>query len=380
MRIAYCIGALNKTGGAERVLVNKANYLAEVFGYTVFILIANQGNLPLCYKVSKKVKIIDMKIVSYFDKKNIPIFSFFKNIKKLRPVYLEKIQQITPNIIIVLERGYDDFIIPNILPSIVKVRETHSSMEAVNIMDNYVSKNIKKRLIDKFFTKLYNRQMKKYNHVVVLSERDKKYRGYLHNVTVIPNVVFQFDGDLSELVNTRAISVGRLDTFKNFKDQIVIWSKIVNKHPNWTLHIYGEGPEKANLIELINKLNLNNHVFLEGTTSEVNKKYQESSLFLFTSIAEGFGLVLVEAMQFGVPVISYNCPCGPSDIIKNNKDGIIIEVGDLIGLEQKILETIENKEKSKLIGENAIIKSKEYLPEVIMKKWKTLIKQLINEK
>ena len=121
-------------------------------------------------------------------------------------------------------------------------------------------------------------------------------------------------------------------------------------------------------------------MFLEGSTSEVNKKYQESSLFLFTSIAEGFGLVLVEAMQFGVPVISYNCPCGPSDIIKNNKDGIIIEVGDLIGLEQKILETIENKEKSKLIGENAIIKSKEYLPEVIMKKWKTLIKQLINEK
>ena len=75
MRIAYCIGALNKTGGAERVLVNKANYLADVFGYTVFILIANQVNLPLCYKVSKKVKIIDMKIVSYFDKKNIPIFS-----------------------------------------------------------------------------------------------------------------------------------------------------------------------------------------------------------------------------------------------------------------------------------------------------------------
>ena len=146
------------------------------------------------------------------------------------------------------------------------------------------------------------------------------------------------------------------------------------------MHIYGEGPEKANLIELINKLNLNNHVFLEGSTSEVNKKYQESSLFLFTSIAEGFGLVLVEAMQFGVPVISYNCPCGPSDIIENNKDGIIIEVGDLIGLEQKILETIENKEKSKLISENAIIKSKEYLPEVIMKKWKTLIKQLINEK
>ena len=95
MKIVYCIGALKKTGGAERVLVNKANYLAEVFGYTVFILIANQGNLPLCYKVSKKVKIIDMKIVSYFDKKNIPIFSFFKNIKKLRPVYLEKIQQIS---------------------------------------------------------------------------------------------------------------------------------------------------------------------------------------------------------------------------------------------------------------------------------------------
>ncbi|REE83093.1 glycosyltransferase involved in cell wall biosynthesis [Lutibacter oceani] len=380
MKIIYCIGALNKPGGAERVLVNKANYFAEVYGYEVHILIANQNGKPICYEISEKVKLHDMKITVYLSKKRIPIVSFFKNVKKLKKLYKEKIAQINPSIIFVLERGYDDFIIPTILPSIPKVRESHSSMEAVKIMDNYGSRNAKQRIINTVFTWLYKRQMIKYNHVVVLTERDKKFRSYLKNVSVIPNIVSKFDSFPSELLNSKVISVGRLDKFKNFKDQIIVWSTIVKKHPDWRLHIYGEGNEKPKLLKLIDSLGLTNNVFLEGTSSNLAEKYQESSIFLFTSMAEGFGLVIVEAMQFGLPVISYNCPCGPSDIIENNKDGILLKVGDLESLEKNILELIENKEKRKCIGENAIFKSKDFLPEIIMIKWNNLIKDLLDAK
>ena len=380
MRILYCIGALNKRGGAERVLVNKANYFAEVYEYEVHILIANQDDKPLCYGISKKVKLHDMKITECFTKKSIPLASFFKNVKKLKKIYEKKIVQINPSIIFVLERGYDDFIIPNIMPSIPKVRESHSSMEAVKIMDSGASNSKKQKVFNTVFTLLYKRQMKKYNHVVVLTERDKAYRSYLKRVSVIPNIVSSFKSQPSRLNNFRAISVGRLDTFKNFKDQILVWANIVKKHPNWTLHIYGQGSEKENLQHLITKLNLVNHVFLEEVSNQIETHYQESSLFLFTSIAEGFGLVLVEAMQFGLPVVSYNCPCGPEDIISNSEDGFLVNVGDLTSLENRIVELIENKEKRKEIGKKAILKSKEFLPEVVMPKWDTLIKQFISEK
>lgn len=378
MNIVYIIGNLSSPGGAESVLVNKANYLADVFGHEIHILIALQQKKPIYYNLSNKIKVHSLEISQYNLSSAIPVLSFFSNIQKLKKVYENKLIEIDPNIILVLERGYADFIIPNILPNIPKIRESHSSWEAVQIM-NKGTKGLFKELKDRYFTYLYKKQMMKYNHVVLLTERDRKKRKYLKKTSVIPNTIIPNTQGQAKLENKKVISVGRLDEFKNHKDQILIWQHIIKKHPDWTLHIYGVGFEKDNLNNLISNLNLNKHVFLEGISTQLDKAYNQSSIFLFTSLAEGFGLVIAEAMQAGLPVIAYDSPCGPAEIISDNKDGFLVKTCDLKNMEKKLIALIENKELRAKMGKNAHVNSKYYLQENIMKKWDVFFNKIIDE-
>jgi glycosyltransferase involved in cell wall biosynthesis len=375
MKIVYCIGSLAKPGGAERVLVNKANFLVECFNFEVNILIADQGFLPVYYQLNKKVGVIDLQINDKIGPSGIPLISFYKNIQVLKPIYKSAIEKIKPNVVLVLERGYEDFIIPELDLGIPVIRESHSSYRASKLIDLNKG-SLKEQLTGKFFTYLYKQQMKKYDKVVLLTEEDKMDRTYLKNTCVIPNTIISFDKKISSLENKKAISVGRLDKYKNIKDQILIWEEVVKIHPNWTLHIFGEGPEKNNLQKLISVKNLDKNIFLDGLTTKIDEKYRESSFFIFTSTAEGFGMVLVEAMQCGLPVISYNCPCGPAEIIKDGKNGFLVNTGDLNTFVTRIIDVIDNENLRKNLGLNAMNRSMNYLPEVIMPQWIALFKEL----
>lgn len=377
MKIVYCIGALSKPGGTERVLVNKANYLADHLGQEVHVLIADQQDQPLCYDFSSKVIIHDMSIRKYLkSKKVIKGFTFLSMTSVLKLVYQRKINEIQPDVILVLELGYDDFIIPGIKSKAVKIREIHSSHNAQRTI-KLKSGNYAKQF---FLMKLYYYLANKYDAVVVLTHQDAKDRTYFKNKFVIPNCI-EINSAIPQLhKSTKAISVGRLDKFKNFADQIIVWSSVIKKHPDWTLHIYGDGPERSNLEQLIVKLKLEKHVFLEGITNNVSEKYAASSLFIFTSVAEGFGMVLVEAMQMGVPVISYDCPCGPSDIITNGEDGFLIPLKGIEELEKKIITLIENDSLREKMGENAKLSSQRYKTNKIMPEWITLFNNLISKK
>lgn len=371
MHILYTIGSLANSGGVERVLVNKANYFVK-YGFKVTIIVNNTTDS--IYNLSPKVNIISLK--EYYNKESflvkIPIIGFFYKISKLKKVYNIIINKLQPDVVINVERGFEDFILHQLNSKIPCIRESHSSLKASKII------NCSGSYKDKFFTYLYNQQLKKFDEVVLLTDEDKRARNFKNGRTVIPNVISKFDIEPKYDLNSKiVISVGRLDQFKNFKDQIIIWKQIIKDHPNWKLEIFGDGPEKHNLNRLIQELKLSNHVFLMGKTNSIAEEYQKASFLLFTSIAEGFGMVLVEAMQMGLPVISYNCPCGPSDIITNNKDGFLVDVGNLKELENKIDFLITNPNHRIAMSYNAIDKSKFFSEEVIMPKWIELFNNLI---
>ena len=376
MNIIYCIGNLASPGGAERVLVNKANYLAALGDYHVTILIANQDKKNYAYKIDDGINVMDMMInESQHFIYSIPLIGFFYKIGILKKKYQKVINQINPDIVINVERGFEDFILPSLEPKRISIRESHSSLQAVNLMSSSGSSSLKKN----FFTKLYNRQLTKFDKVVLLTEEDRIYRNYKNGDTVIPNLISAFDSDPNYDVNSKkVISVGRLDVFKNFKDQIEVWKEVVKKFPSWTLHIYGEGPEKPALEKLIHNYHLKNNVFLEGRTNEVEKVLKSGSFFLFTSKAEGFGMVLVEAMQMGLPVVSYDCPCGPKDIISDGNDGFLVPLNDKRILESKITSLITDDHLRTKMSEQAIKKSKMFSEKIIMPQWIELFNQLKN--
>lgn len=353
------------------MLTTKASALAAN-GHSVTILVADQRGRPNAYPLSDRFQVTDLNISQYTTDR-VKGISFIINIRKLRKIYSKVLQNLNPDVVVVVERGYEDFVIPHILPSIPKVRELHSSKKAVELM-------FTRGWVDKILTRLYNRQLGKYGHIVYLTAEDAAYRKLGTPFSVIPN---SFEKQLSADVvqkSHKIISVGRLDLFKNFADQIMMMKTIVQHYPEYTLHIYGEGRDRDHLEKLIIENNLQDHVFLEGLSSDLGPKYAESDFFIFTSLAEGFGMVLVEAMQRSLPVVAYRCPCGPGDIITHGEDGFLVEVGDRAQFTAYVLKLIEDQELRERMSAAALRKSEQYSAEVIMPRWISLFKSILHEK
>ena len=137
------------------------------------------------------------------------------------------------------------------------------------------------------------------------------------------------------------MAAGRYAPQKGFDKLINAWSIVVQNHPDWKLYIYGDGELRDELQQLINRLQLQNSCFLEHTTSDIAAKYAESSIFVLSSVYEGFGMVITEAMSCGLPVVSFACPCGPKDIIQNDINGLLVEPDNIDQLAEKISILIE---------------------------------------
>ena len=375
INIVFCIGNLSKPGGTERVLINIVNALAKNKGYHIYVITEHQGDVSPYYPISDTVKIIDLKIndIQSFVFK-IPVIGFFYKINVVKKKYKAAISTLIPHIIINFERGFADFSIPDL--DVVSIRGLHSSLKAVRLMDRAGNVNFKKR----FFTYLYNRQLTKYDEVVFLTKCDMDARKLKNGRTIIPNYIPKFD--LAPNYSTESkkiISIGRLDKFKNFEDQIRMFETVVKIHNDWSLYIYGEGRERENLMNLIGELNLQNHVYLMGNTQQVERVLQESAFFIFTSIAEGFGIVQIEAMQMGLPVISYNCDCGPSEIITDTVDGFLIDAGNTDQFLDKMLLLMNDPQLRKKMSDRAIEKSKNYSEDKIIHQWHSLFNQKIKD-
>lgn len=108
----------------------------------------------------------------------------------------------------------------------------------------------------------------------------------------------------------------------------------------------------------------------------IEDKYEQASIYAMSSRFEGFGMVLIEAMSYGLPCVSFDCPYGPSDIITDYKDGILIENGNIQSFADAIIKLIENQSLRQDMGENAQVKAQNYVPEKIMQKWDALFKSL----
>jgi glycosyltransferase involved in cell wall biosynthesis len=128
------------------------------------------------------------------------------------------------------------------------------------------------------------------------------------------------------------VAAGRLAKDKGFDLMIRAWSQIAGAWPDWTVELYGAGPERAALEALIAEQHLAGRVLLKGATSDLAAVMEHAGVFVLSSRFEGLGMVLIEAMAAGCPVISFDCPRGPGEIVRDQVDGILVPAEDVAKL------------------------------------------------
>ena len=365
----------------ERVLTIKANYLADILGYDVNIIITDDKGTRPYFPISDKIKVIQLDI-NIDNLWQYPLwkrlFLYHLKMKEYKRRLDICLRHLRPDITISLLRREINFL-NDIKDGSAKVGEIHFGRykyrEAnFSFLPNFANKWITNRWMAQL-----DKKVKELDRFVVLTHEDASYWNELKNIDIIPNPITISNGAFSDNTQKRAIAVGRYTYQKGFDLLIKAW-QIVNKHhPDWELNIYGSGDNQS-YSNLADSLGLKESVLCHGAVNNIRDEYINCSIFILSSRFEGFGLVLAEAMSVGLSSVAFACPCGPRDIIHNGKDGILCENGNIQELANGICRLIENENLRKQIGKNAAINIQRYKLDNIMEQWDRLFKELTREK
>jgi len=365
IKLLYITNGVNGSGGLERVLSIKASELADSYGYDVHIISLNQGGADLFYDFSPKIKFHNVSAKGHIIK------SFFKFIKG----YREVVKKINPDVIAVCDDGAKGFLQPLFLNKpCPMIYERHVSKL---IVEPEKGMTTKKRITTNLRYALMNFGAKSFDAFVVLTKGNLK-EWDLENLRVIPNPLSFYSEDSSLLQNKKVIAVGKHSFQKGYDRLLKSWKQVVKKHPDWILEIYGASNPDHNLKQLSIDLGIANYVEFYKPVKNIEEKFKEASIAVLSSRFEGFGMVLIEAMSCGLPVVSYDCPCGPSDIISDKEDGFLVENGEVDLFAERVIELIENEDKRINMGKAAKQNVKRFLPKNIVQQWHqlfTLLKQ-----
>lgn len=378
-KIVYCIPSLHFPSGMERVLTLKANYFADVLGYKIYIILTDNKDKEPYYKLSPKIKLINLDI-NFDTNWRLPIYKrafsyFIKQIRYKRRLK-ELLYEIRPAITISTLRREINFL-NSIKDGSKKIGEIHFSRTHYRNMESNGKENVLKRLISKLWMSQLIRELKKLSMFVTLSSEDNDRWGEIKNRTYIYNPLSFFPNKTSDCNTKQVIAVGRYTYQKGFDMLIESWKYVKEKHPDWVLKIYGGG-ERKSYFELRDRYGLEDNVFLEPSTDNIIDKYCESSIFVLSSRFEGFGMVITEAMACGLPAVSFTCPSGPKDIIKDGEDGLWVENGNVKEMAEKISFLIENEGLRKEMGRKARINVERFKIENIAKQWEDLFNKVLS--
>lgn len=376
MKIVYLIAGTYRPAGMERVLANKANWLSA-HGCEVTIVTTDQRGRRPAFRLSESIAQMDLGI--NYEKNNGRSFlnkilsypwKHRRHKRRLRRV----LKRIRPDITVSMFCNDASFV-PKIKDGSVKVLEAHfCRFKRIQ----YGRKGIW-ALADRFMNRMDERTARRFDRFVVLTEEDRGYWN-VPGVMVIPNFpTFTYDKPtgLDEQV---VLAVGRYCYQKHFCSLIEAWNMIKTKvRKGWKLRIVGEGYEREKMEEIIDMFHLGSSVIL-GSEYHMGEVYESASILALSSRYEGLPMAILEAQAAGVPVVSYDCKCGPKDLIEHGVNGFLAPEDEPDEMARYLEVLMSDDELRHRMGEEAFRSSERYNRREIMYRWLALFEELCQKR
>ena len=377
MRILIIHRSFALVGGAERVITDKANYLAKE-GHQLMLVSYEQGKHLLPYELHPSVQYKDLDCRFFtLSRYSLPlhVYHYFLLKRKIKKDLRQVVKDFLPDVV-VLASDWQTLMgaVVEAVHPIPLIAEFHNTYDYV-MRKVGVSEGWLKTKLTQFYYRQTIKELGKCAQLVVLTETDTRgWRQHFENVTVIPNPVTQYPDNIDDIPKDpgRIIFVGRFNHEKRIDRLITAFSMIADKYPDWHVDIFGDGNEKMNLLNQVKEMRLDGRVIIHEPTKDIYDEYKRSEMLVLCSEHEASPLVLVEAMACGIPCVSLDCPNGPREIIQDGITGLLAKDGDVKDLSAKIEWMIIHDAKRVVMGRNARVYAATRKLSVVMKEWENL--------
>lgn len=355
MKIAYLIEDFSMKGGAERIIAQKADLLAEYYGHDVAIISVFHDDRPPAYPLHG-VKFESLDVPFAMKKGGImrKTLSRTRVLMQTAMRFNKAMAAFQPDIIF-FTLGLGALLLPLYRGKARRIYESHSARRFTPYHSFFIPMELKA------------------DAIVCLTDGDAKEYKHAKRVEIIPNFVEPFEKHTINYAVRRAIAVGRLEHVKGFDRLIRCWNRAAKSFPGWRLDIYGEGSQREVLQRQIDDAGTNDTVRLCGRTENIMQTYPEYSLNLVSSRYEGFSMTLLEAQAAGLPAVTFDFKYGARSIVKDGVTGIIVPQDDEEAFTKALERMLSDEGLRRKYGTEAAKASDRFACKEVMGKWNSLI-------
>lgn len=323
-------------GGAQRVCINLANeFIKQGHQVTILVLDLKRDHDVNTHLLDPACKIESLGVARI----RYAIFPMLRYLRKKKPEFI-------------LVFGNEMAVILNKLRKCHLI-DTRIIVRVLNNLNIRLSKDDNISPLVENYLRKAQKNLKDMDHLISQCEEMEKMlvdgkMAEPDKVTTIYNPVSDFLIQSVKRKNPKKeekqiVFIGRVDPQKNLSHLICAFAKVAEKSPNTRLRIIGDGNSKESVAELIHQLNIADKVTLEGITSHIEKVYEEADVVALSSEYEGMPNCLIEAIGCGIPIVSYDCPIGPGEIVVDGVNGYLVEYNNIEQLAECLIKALDKE-------------------------------------
>ncbi|MFI7611325.1 glycosyltransferase family 4 protein [Nonomuraea terrae] len=380
MKIRYMLVHAYGMGGTIRTVVNQANAMAQA-GHDVEIVSAVRRRTKPQFEIDERVKV--WALVDQRD--GVVPDSFARKVwrrarGKIVPYGEFAAHYFTQRVegaLIEYVSSVEDGILVTTRPALNLVSARRGSSKAVRVAQEHMNLASYHPAVREHITRYYG----SFDAVAVLTETSRaEYRAIFKDMPIvrIPNAVPMEHRKHSDHSNPIVIAAGRLVPQKGFDMLIPAFASIAEAHPEWKLRIFGTGPLQQKLQNRINKHDMGDRIKLMGRSDRLHEELAKASIYALSSRMEGLPMAMIEAMGHALPIVAFDCPTGPADVLTPGQDGVLVPPRDVPKLGEALSQVMGDTDLRRRMGATAAETARGYTPQVVMPLWEELYTALLN--